>query len=40
MKNKDKPKPDGKWNHAIVWAEIIALELMLGLGMYFIAVGR
>lgn len=40
MKNKDKPKPGGKWNHTIVWVEIIALELLLGLGMYFTAVAK
>lgn len=40
MTTKDNPKPGGKVQHVIVWLEIIALEILLGVGMYFIAVSN
>ena len=37
MITKDKPSND-KARRVMVWLEIIALEILLGVGMYFIAV--
>lgn len=39
MTTKDKPSTD-KVRRVIVWLEIIALEILLGVGMYFIAVSN
>lgn len=38
MTSRDKTKPSSKVCHVVVWLEIIALEILLGIGMYFIAV--
>ncbi|QDB73788.1 hypothetical protein ECP32DNA_00163 [Escherichia phage vB_EcoM-ECP32] len=39
MTPKDKPRTD-KVRRVTVWLEIIALEILLGVGMYFIAVSN
>ncbi|QXV84195.1 hypothetical protein bas52_0116 [Escherichia phage RudolfGeigy] len=39
MTTKDKPCAD-KVRRVIVWLEIIALEILLGVGMYFISVSN
>lgn len=39
MTTKDKPRTD-KVRRVMVWLEIISLEILLGVGMYFIAVSN
>ncbi|AKE47140.1 hypothetical protein ECTP14_02371 [Escherichia coli O157 typing phage 14] len=39
MTTKDKPRTD-KVRQVMVWLEIIALEILLGVGMYFIAISN
>lgn len=39
MTTKDKPRTD-KVRRVMVWLEIIALKILLGVGMYFIAVSN
>lgn len=39
MTTKDKPST-AKVRRVMVWLEIIALEILLGVGMYFIAVSN
>lgn len=39
MTTKDKPSTD-KVRRVMVWLEIIALEILLGVGMYSIAVSN
>jgi hypothetical protein len=39
MTTKDKPCTD-RVRRVMVWLEIIALEMLLGVGMYFIAVSN